>query len=301
METVEFIKVRGSIVALVTPMLKNGDIDEGAFKALLEWHIEMGTSGVVIAGTTGESPTLTLEENMRLTAEAVKCSRGRIPIIGGVGANSTSEAIELTKRAHEDGADGGLSVIPYYNRPTQEGLYRHFTTIADSSELPIILYDVPKRCVTTFETGTLVKLSSHERIVGLKDATGDLRRLKEHREKLPSDFLLYSGDDGTSADYICGGGDGVISVTANIAPKRMSEMIKAALSGDTKRTRKLDSTLRGMHTAQGLESNPIPIKWALSEEGRIGPALRLPLTPLSERHYAALRGAVNNSRQEADG
>ena len=298
METSETPTIRGSIVALVTPMLKNGEIDEGAFKALLDWHIAMGSAAAVIAGTTGESPTLTLEENRRLTADAVKCSNGRMPIIGGVGANATAEAVALTKQAAEDGADAGLSVIPYYNRPTQEGLFRHFSAVADASNLPIILYDVPKRCGTTFETATLVRLSEHQNIIGLKDATGDLRRLHEHRKKLPDNFLLYSGDDGTAADYISGGGNGVISVSANIAPKRMSDMCRAALDGDKEKARHLDSTLRAMHTAQGAESNPIPIKWALSEEGRIGPALRLPLTPLSERHHNTVRAAVNNSRQE---
>ena len=296
------LNIRGSIVALVTPMLKNGDIDEGAFKALLEWHMMMRTNAILIAGTTGESPTLTLDENCRLIAEAVKCSAGcsagRIPIIGGVGANSTAEAIILTQQAAADGADAGLSVIPYYNKPTQEGLFRHFSAIADSSEMPIILYDVPKRCITTFADETLQRLAAHPRIIGIKDASGDISRFRRLRDILPPDFMFYSGDDGSCTDYLLSGGHGVISVTANIAPQQMSDMAAAAMDGDEAQARQIDALLRPLHSAQSVESNPIPIKWALAEDGRISPSIRLPLTPLAGVYHDTVRSAVNHSRTE---
>ncbi|MGU9951719.1 MAG: 4-hydroxy-tetrahydrodipicolinate synthase [Gammaproteobacteria bacterium WSBS_2016_MAG_OTU1] len=291
--------VHGSIVAIVTPMSDNGDIDTQSFTNLLEWHLQENTQGVVVAGTTGESPTLTLTENQRLIAQAVQWSNKRMPIIGGIGANSTAEAIFLTQQAAKDGADAGLSVVPYYNKPTQEGLYRHFSAIANCSDLPIILYDVPKRCVSTFTTDTLARLAAHPNIIGIKDATGDIARLAEHLQVVPEDFLFYSGDDSTSTDYIIAGGHGVVSVTANIAPQQMHRVTAAARQGDIDTARKIDATLQPFHSAQSAESNPIPIKWALAESGRIRPSIRLPLTPLAPSYHQLVRDAVNHSQQES--
>ena len=288
----------GSVVAIVTPMRADGGVDDGAFVNLLDWHLRSGTKAVLVAGTTGESPALTLDENRRLIADAAKWSGGRMPIVGGVGANATAEAVALARHAAEDGADAGLSVVPYYNKPTQEGLYRHFSAVADASDLPIILYDVPKRCVATFATDTLERLAAHPNIVGIKDATGDIARLAEHRQRLPEDFLFYSGDDGTAMDYILGGGGGVMSVTANIAPAAMQAAAEAAIAGDADSARRLDAPLRAFHEAQSAESNPIPVKWALAESGRIAPALRLPLTPLSSQYHQAVREAMNSCPRE---
>lgn len=291
--------IKGSIVALVTPMQAGGEVDTSAFNALLDWHLTMQTQAVVVAGTTGESPTLTISENQQLIAQAVKWSNGRMPIIGGVGANSTAEAIALTRQAAADGADAGLSVIPYYNRPPQEGLFRHFSAIADAADIPIILYDVPKRCGVTFATDTLIRLAAHPRIVGIKDATGDLSHVTEYRRALPENFLLYSGNDDTAANYILAGGDGVISVTANIAPQQMQRMAMAAVAGDETTARRLDAPLQFFHAAQSAESSPIPVKWALADEGRINSAIRLPLTPLASQHHPTVRDAVARSKQES--
>lgn len=290
-------KVKGSVVAIVTPMREDSGIDEKSLQSLLEWHIKSGTQGVVIAGTTGESPTLSHEENRRVIAQAVEWSGGRIPIIGGVGANATSEAVALARNAAQDGADAGLSVVPYYNRPTQEGLFQHFSAVADASELPIILYDVPKRCGATFETGTLERLSAHPNIVGIKDATGDIARLGEHRNALPDEFIYYSGDDSTAVDYMLSGGHGLISVTANIAPARMQRAAAAAVRGDGDDARREDAELRDFHAAQSAESSPIPVKWALADAGKISPFLRLPLTPLAPSHHEAVRSAARRASQ----
>lgn len=291
-------EVKGSIVAIVTPMLKNGDIDSGAFTALMQWHADCGTAGIVVAGTTGESPTLTMAENQKLIAQAVKWSKGNMPIIGGVGANSTAEAISLTQQAAADGADAGLSVVPYYNRPPQEGLLRHFTEIAECSDLPIILYDVPKRCAASLQDDTVLRLAEHPNICGIKDATGDIERLRRLKSAAPDNFLFYSGDDGTAADYMLAGGHGVISVTANIAPDKMQKMSEAAISGDEAATRESDAVLRAFHSAQSAQSNPIPVKWALAEEGRIGHALRLPLVELAQQHQATVHDAAEQCRKE---
>ena len=294
------LNITGSIVAMITPMRQDGGLDEGAFRALLEWHIEMGTDAVLVAGTTGESPTLTFAENRELIAKAVRWSGGRIPIIGGVGANATAEAVELARQAGEDGAAAGLSVVPYYNRPEQEGMFRHFTAVADAAKIPVILYDVPKRCAATLENATVARLAAHPNIAGIKDATGDLSRLRAQKQSAPEDFMFYSGDDGTAADFILAGGHGVMSVTANIAPRQMRRMAAAARAGDESAARNLDAELRPFHSAQAAQSSPIPVKWALAEEGRIAPALRLPLTPLAEEHCAAVRAAALRARRAND-
>lgn len=291
-----FAELKGSVVAIVTPMREDGALDEDAFRALLAWHLEMGTRAVLVAGTTGESPTLTHAENRKLIADAVQWSGGRLPILGGVGANSTAEAVSLTRHAAEDGATAGVSVVPYYNRPEQEGLFQHFSAVADASDMPIILYDVPKRCGASLENSTVARLAEHPNIIGIKDATGNFTRLAEQQKTTPPDFLLFSGDDNTAANYILSGGGGVMSVTANIAPRQMQRMAAAALDGNEDEARRLDAELHPFHSAQSLQSNPIPVKWALADEGRIGHALRLPLSPLAPEYHAAVREAANRAR-----
>ena len=276
----------GSSVAIVTPMGDDNSIDAVVFARLLSWHIEQGTQSVVVAGTTGESPTLSMGEHQKLIADAVAVVGGRVPVIAGVGANSTQEAIELTQQAHRDGASAGLSVVPYYNKPTQEGLYRHYAAIASSSDLPLILYDVPSRCVVGLDDATIIRLAEIDNIVGVKDATGVPARVAVLREKVTrKNFALLSGDDKTSLDYLLAGGDGVISVTANIAPAKMRAMVDAARRGDVERAQALDADMQPFHAAQAVESNPIPVKAALQMAGRIGGSMRLPLVALSERYH----------------
>ena len=289
-------KFSGCFVAIVTPMMEQGEVDYDSLRALLDWHVECGTDGVVVAGTTGESPTLSMEEHRQVIAETVRHVDGRVPVVAGVGANSTQEAVELTRHACEDGADAGLSVVPYYNKPTQEGLYRHFSAIAECSDLPIVLYDVPSRCVARLADETVARLATVETIVGIKDSVGEVGRVTALRravgEVRQTPFLLISGDDATSADFLLAGGDGVISVTANVAPRRMREMVAAARQGDEAETRRLDRCLSPFHVAQGVESNPIPVKAALRMMGRVRGGIRLPLTPLAQGHEEAVRKAL---------
>ncbi|MDM5148084.1 4-hydroxy-tetrahydrodipicolinate synthase [Candidatus Persebacteraceae bacterium Df01] len=289
--------VRGSIVAIVTPMREDDSVDNEALKKLLVWHLESQTQAIVAAGTTGESPTLSMKENQRLIADTVQWSSGRIPIIAGVGSNATAEAVLLTRRAAADGANAGLSVIPYYNNPTQEGLFRHFSTVANCSDMPIIIYDVPGRCVASINTDTLERLAQHPNIIGIKDATGNQSLAKERFLALPENFLFYSGNDSTACAYMLTGGHGVISVTANVAPLQMQQMSAAALAGDVHGANAKDAHLQPFHLAQGIESNPIPVKWVLADEGRIAPTIRLPLIPLAERYHETVRQAVIASRQ----
>ncbi len=282
----------GSIVALVTPMDSGGGIDGGALRALLQWHMEAQTEAVLVAGTTGESPTLTVAEHRQLIADAVRFAEGRIPIMAGVGANATAEAVAFAKWAREDGADCGLSVVPYYNKPEQEGMFRHFSAAADAVDLPVYLYDIPGRCVVGLWDETLSRLAMHENIVGVKDATGDLLAAKARMDLLPDDFIQLSGDDKSAREYILAGGDGVVSVTANVAPKMMRAMTAAAREGDSAAAEDVDAKLRGFHIAQGVESNPIPVKFALADAGRIPSGIRLPMTPLAEWNQAGVRDAM---------
>lgn len=282
----------GSIVAVVTPMAADGAVDNGALRDVLEWHIASGTEGIVVAGTTGESPTLSVDEHQQLIADAVRIVGGRVPVIAGVGANSTAEAVNLTRRAKADGADAGLSVVPYYNKPEQEGLYRHFCQIADSCDLPVYLYDVPGRCACGFADDTLLRLSSHGNIAGLKDATGDVAVGKRRMELLPDDFVMLGGDDKTACAFMLAGGDGVISVTANIAPAMMRKMTDAARKGDKDAADDADKPLAAFHLAQSVQVNPIPVKFALADIGKIPPGIRLPLTPLAADYHAKVRDAA---------
>ena len=288
--------LRGSIVAIVTPM-KGGAavqsaLDDECFAKLINYHVECGTRAIVAAGTTGESATLTFEEHCSVIERAVEFSDGRIPIIAGTGANSTHEALILTKEAKKIGADAALIVTPYYNKPTQEGLWRHYALLADEVNIPQILYNVPSRTACDLLPETVAKLSSLENIIGIKEATGDLSRVREIKKNCGLDFLLFSGDDLTARDFMLEGGDGVISVTANVAPKEMSEMCEAALTGKKTEAEGIDELLVGLHKDLFLEANPIPVKWAVGKQGLIEDGIRLPLTPFSERFKSKLLASM---------
>jgi 4-hydroxy-tetrahydrodipicolinate synthase len=284
--------IQGSIVAIVTPMFPDGSIDYDRLKALVEFHISSGTNAIVAVGTTGESPTVSMEENVAIIGAVIKYSAGRIPVIAGTGANSTTEAIELSRHAKQIGAQYSLSVVPYYNRPTQEGMYQHFKAIVEAVELPQILYNVPGRTVADLSNDTTLRLSQVPGIIGIKDATGNLERAADLIRRAPKDFALYSGDDGSALAFMLTGGHGVISVTANVAPALMSTMCRAALQGDFAAARAANDRLQALHRDLFVEGNPIPVKWVLEQMGRIGAGLRLPLTPLSSSYHSRLREAM---------
>ena len=288
--------LQGSIVALVTPMDEDGAIDWQALKDLIEWHINSGSSGLVIVGTTGESATLDVAEHVQVIENSVKTADGRIKIIAGTGANSTKEAIYLTATAKSAGADAALLVTPYYNRPSQEGLYRHYSHVAEEVNLPQILYNVPSRTGCDLLTETVVRLAPHENIVGLKDATGDLSRLDEILFKLKDlEFILYSGDDPTATQFMLRGGHGTISVTANVVPSRIVDICDKALSGETKIATELDLELKELNEILFVESNPIPVKWALNRMGLIKKGIRLPLTWMDEKYESKLEQSLINA------
>jgi 4-hydroxy-tetrahydrodipicolinate synthase len=282
----------GSIVAIVTPMREDGALDLDAFRALIDWHIAEGTDGIVVVGTTGESPSVDFDEHGLLIKTAVDHAKGRIPIIAGTGANATREAIELAAYAKKVGADMSLTVVPYYNKPTQEGLYRHFRAIAEAVDLPHILYNVPGRTVADLANDTVVRLAQIPNIVGLKDATANLERGADLLLRAPKDFAIYSGEDATGLPLILMGGKGIISVTANVAPKLMHEMCAAALAGDIARARAANDKLQGLHKHLFCEANPIPVKWALQQMRRMQGGIRLPLTPLSQDCHERVLGAM---------
>ncbi|KON80744.1 4-hydroxy-tetrahydrodipicolinate synthase [Azoarcus sp. PA01] len=290
--------ITGSIVAIVTPMHEDGSLDYPRLRNLIDFHVAEGTDGIVVVGTTGESPTVNVEEHCELIRTTVEHADGRIPVIAGAGANSTAEAIELARFAQEAGAVAQLSVVPYYNRPTQEGLYRHFRSIAEAVELPLILYNVPGRTVADLSNDTTLRLAEIPNIIGIKDATGSIDRACDLIERAPKDFALYTGDDMTAAAFILLGGHGTISVTANVAPRAMHEMCAAALAGDALKAREINARLVGLHRDLFCEANPIPVKWAVARMGLIESGLRLPLTPLSsgsqERVLLAMRRAGVN-------
>ena len=287
----------GSLVAIVTPMQSGGALDFPALARLIDFHTTNGTSGIVIVGTTGESPTVNVDEHCQLIKAAIDHAAGRIPVIAGTGGNSTAEAIELTRFAKGAGAAACLSVVPYYNKPTQEGMYRHFRTIAEAVDLPVILYNVPSRTIADLATETVLRLAEIPGIVGLKDATSDLVRLVDLTNRLPTarDFALYSGNDDTALPFMLLGGNGVISVTANVAPRAVSEVCAAALANDVVTARRKNARLMSLHTRLFVEANPIPVKWALAEMGLIHNELRLPLTPLSPRFHDALRAVLRDT------
>ncbi|WP_445116908.1 4-hydroxy-tetrahydrodipicolinate synthase [Acinetobacter sp. WZC-1] len=282
--------IQGSIVAIVTPMSEDGSVDWKSLEKLVEWHIEQGTNSIVAVGTTGEASTLSMDEHKEVIQEIIRVANRRIPIIAGTGANSTHEAIELTRVAQQLGADAALLVTPYYNKPTQEGLYQHYKTIAEAVDLPIILYNVPGRTGVDLQNETVLRLADVPGIVGIKDATGDIPRGKALLELLKDkNMIVYSGDDATARDLIALGALGNISVTANIAPKIMSELCAAAIAGNAELAKQLDDKVANLNNILFCESNPIPVKWALHEMALIGTGVRLPLTPLAEQYRSPLR------------
>jgi 4-hydroxy-tetrahydrodipicolinate synthase len=285
----------GSMVAIVTPMHDDGSLDFDAFRKLIDWHIAEGTDGIVVVGTTGESPTVDFDEHHQLIKAAVEHARGRVPIIAGTGANSTREAIELAAYAKQAGANASLSVVPYYNKPTQEGLYRHFRAIAEAVDIPQIVYNVPGRTVADLQNETMLRLAQVPHIVGLKDATANLERGADLLRQLPAHIAVYSGDDATGLALMLLGGHGVISVTANVAPRLMHEMCVAALKPDPARARELNNRLMGLHRHLFVEANPIPAKWAVCEMKLIKSGIRLPMTPLSANFHEQVRAAMQQA------
>jgi 4-hydroxy-tetrahydrodipicolinate synthase len=286
---------RGSMVALITPMHEDGSIDESSLRRLIDFHVEQGTDGIVAVGTTGESATLDETEHCEVIRMVVQHVAGRLPVIAGTGANSTTEAITLTRCAQQAGADAALLVTPYYNKPTQEGLYRHHKAVADAVSMPQILYNVPGRTACDMLPETVARLAQIPNIVGIKEATGDLARVGRLRELCGADFALFSGDDASAREFILRGGQGVISVTANVAPKLMHEMCQAALSGDREGAGSIDARLAALHRDLFAESNPIPVKWAVAQLGLAPTGIRLPLTWLSEAAQPRVRKAMEQA------
>ncbi len=287
--------IRGSIVALITPMDEDGAIDDTGLRRLVEFHVAEGTAAIVSVGTTGESATLDEEEHCGVIARTVDFAAGRIPVIAGTGANSTREAIELTRCAKEAGADAALLVTPYYNKPTQEGLYLHHRAVAEAVDIPQILYNVPGRTACDMLPETVIRIAEVDNIVGAKEATGDLERVRVIRDGCGENFALYSGDDATACDFMLLGGDGVISVTSNLAPRLMREMCDAALAGDRERAHAINQRLDALHRDLFVQSNPIPVKWGAVELGLCGKGIRLPLTWLSQQHHARVRAALEQA------
>lgn len=289
----------GSMVAIATPMHEDGSLDYPALRSLLDWHVAEGTNAIVIVGTSGESPTVSVEEHCELIRVTVEHINGRIPVIAGTGGNSTREAIELTEFAKKVGASASLQVVPYYNKPTQDGMYAHFKTIAEQVDLPVILYNVPGRTVADLSNETTIRLAQVPGLIGIKDATGDLERgsllLAELKSKKLNRFAVYSGDDLTALFLMLMGGHGNISVTANVAPRLMSDLCKVAIAGDAPKAREIQYQLLPVHKMMFIEANPIPVKWALHQMGKIQAGIRLPLTPLSP----ALREPLKQTLQHA--
>ncbi|NVZ08683.1 4-hydroxy-tetrahydrodipicolinate synthase [Allochromatium humboldtianum] len=283
---------RGSIVALVTPMHADGEIDDASLQRLVDFHVAQGTSAIVSVGTTGESATLDEDEHCAVIRRTVELAAGRLPVIAGTGANSTREAITLTRCAREAGADAALLVTPYYNKPTQQGLYLHHKAVAEAVDIPQILYNVPGRTACDMLPETVARLAEIDNIIGVKEATGDLARVERLRADCGPDFALYSGDDATAREFMLHGGDGVISVTANVAPRLMQAMCEAALAGDRERAESIDAQLAALHRDLFVQSNPIPVKWAVAEMGLCHPGIRLPLTWLTEECEPRVRQAM---------
>jgi 4-hydroxy-tetrahydrodipicolinate synthase len=285
----------GSLVAIVTPMLADGGLDFPRLKSLIDWHVQEGTDGIVIVGTTGESPTVDFDEHESLIKASVEYAAGRVPVIAGAGGNSTREAVTLTQYAKKAGADYVLSVVPYYNKPTQEGLYRHFRAIAESSDIPVILYNVPSRTVADLHNDTVVRLAQVKNIVGIKESTSSIERITDLMKRVPKDFRVFSGNDDAALAYVLLGAHGVISVTANVAPRLMHEMIAAGRAGDSRKAIDINNRLLGLHKNLFLEANPIPVKWALGKMGRIAEGIRLPLTPFAPQYHDTLASALREA------
>ena len=287
--------ISGSIVAIVTPMHEDGSLDFPGLRKLIDWHIAEGTDGIVIVGTTGESPTVTVEEHCELIKVAVDHTAKRIPIIAGTGGNSTMEAIELTRYAHGVGADASLLVVPYYNRPTQEGMFRHFKAIAEAVEIPVILYNVPGRTVADMSNDTILRLAQVPGVIGVKDATGNIARGTDLMRQAPASFSVYSGDDPTAMALMFCGARGNISVTANVAPRGMHELCAAAMAGRTAEAVAINNKLLPLHNKLFVEPNPVPAKWALTQMGLISSGIRLPLVGLGNDYHETVRAALRES------
>lgn len=287
--------ISGSIVAMVTPMLSDGSIDWTRLDELVEWHIEMGTDGLVPVGTTGESATVDVSEHCEIVRRVVRAVKGRIPVIAGTGGNATQEAIELTRAAKEAGADACLLVTPYYNKPTQEGLYQHYKAIAEAVDLPQVLYNVPSRTACDMLPETVARCAGIKQVVAIKEATGDLQRTLQILELCGSNMVVYSGDDITSVELMLNGASGTISVTANVAPQLVSDVCRAAVAGDRELAHSLNEKLMSLHRDLFVESNPIPVKWALAEMGKIEKGIRLPLTELSPEYQDVVRQAMRQA------
>ena len=287
--------IEGSLVAIVTPMHEDGSLDFDSYRKLIDWHIAEGTAAIVAVGTTGESPTVNPQEHVELIRVAVEHAAGRVPVIAGAGGNSTSEAVTLTKEAKANGAWGTLQVVPYYNKPSQDGLYKHFRAVAEATDLPVILYNVPGRTVADLSNETTMRLAEVPNIVGLKDATGDIPRGMDLISQVPEGFAIYSGNDDSALALMAMGSNGVISVTANVAPGLMSKMCAAALAGDWPAAQAMNRKLLPLHLGLFVEANPIPVKWALAQMKRMGPAIRLPMTPLAAVHQEPVLAALKSA------
>ena len=287
--------IRGSIVAIVSPMHEDGSLDFDSYRRLVDWHVEQGTKAIAVVGTTGESPTVDMQEHAALIRVAVEHAAGRVPIIAGAGGNSTREAIELSEYARKAGAHASLQVVPYYNKPTQEGIYRHFRAVAEAVDLPMVLYNVPGRTVADMSNETVLRLAEVPGIVGLKDASGDIPRGSALLARTPEHFAVYGGNDDCALALMAMGAHGVISVTANLAPGPMARLCECALEGRWPEALALNRRLLPLHMDLFVEANPIPVKWALAEMGRIPPGIRLPLTPLSPERRATVRAALERS------
>ena len=290
--------LKGSLVALVTPFDDHNRVDYAALKRLIDFHVAEGSDGLVVAGTTGESATLATEEHIELIGRAVEISAGRLPIIAGTGSNSTAQTVNLSVAVRDTGIDGYLVVVPYYNKPVQEGLYRHFSAVADAVDKPVTLYNVPGRTVADLLPETVARLAEHENIVGIKEATGDIDRLRDIQAVVPGDFRLLSGDDFTVLPFIEQGGHGVVTVSGNVAPAQMAELCRLASAGEHDAAKAIDDRLQPLNTALFVESNPIPVEWAVSQMGMIAPHIRLPLTEFAERYHKQMLSAMSGAGVE---
>jgi len=285
----------GSLVALVTPFDGNNRVDYGSLKRLIDFHVEQGSNGLVIAGTSGESPTLRRSEHIELIGRAIEIAAGRIPVIAGTGSNSTYQSIELSKAVADPGLSAYMAVVPYYNKPTQEGIFRHYTAIADGIDKPLLMYNVPGRTVADMLPETVARLAQHGNIFGIKEATGDMDRLKQIQALVDDDFMLYSGDDFTLRPFIEQGGHGVVTVSGNVVPAQVARLCRLAADGKVSEAQALDDRLQPLNKALFVESNPIPVKWAVSQLGLIEPHVRLPLTAYSEQYHDQMRSAMREA------
>ena len=292
--------LKGSLVALATPFDDDNRVDYASLKGLIEFHVESGSDGLVIAGTTGESATLARDEHVELIERSVELAAGRLPVIAGTGSNSTSQTIDLSRAVDHLDIAGFLVVVPYYNKPMQAGMVAHFEAVADAVTKPVMLYNVPGRTVADMLPETVATLAEHDNVFAIKEATGSMDRLREIRELVSDDFLLFSGDDFTMLPFIELGGHGVVTVSSNVAPDQVAQLCELALKGKSKKAAALDETLQPLNTALFIESNPIPVKWALSEMGLIGPGLRLPLTQYDKKYHAGMRAALKHAGVELD-